>query len=167
MLKPVSRSREYQQGFTLIEVMIALFILSVGMLGTSAMLLEGQRSAVNTSSETLAIEIAGNIVERMRANIAGVNMGAYNLFTTAGATSFVSCINTTGCTPVQKAEFDAYMTNQEIQYLFPESADGVATVSGAGLGSVFTIQINWKEAVSDSDTTGAIESRNYTMIFEP
>ena len=156
-----------QRGFTLIEVMIALFVLSVGMLGTSAMLLQGQREAANTSSETLAIEIASNIAERMRANILGVRAGAYNIFTSAGASTFVSCINSTGCTPSQKAEFDAYMANQEIKYLFPDSANGVASVEKIGTSPVFEIQINWNEAVRDSDTTGSITSRNYTMVFEP
>ncbi len=167
MLRHEIKGIKSRQGFTLIEVMIAIFVLSVGMLGTSAMLLEGQRTAVNTSSETLANEIASNVAERMRANIAGVSQGAYNLFTSAGATAFVSCINTTGCNPTQKAEFDAYMANQEIQYLFPDSAEGVVTVTGNGLGSVYTISVDWKEAVRTSDTTGAIVNRNYTMIFEP
>ncbi len=156
-----------QDGFTLIEIMIAIFVLSVGMLGTSAMLLQGQREAVNTSSETLAIEIAGNIAERMRANILGVRAGNYNVFTSSGASTFVSCINTTGCTPAQKAEFDAYITNQEIRYLFPDTSNGIATVERVGTSPVFEIQINWDEVVRDSDTTGSVQSRNYTMVFEP
>jgi len=156
-----------QRGFTLIEVMISLFVLSVGMLGTSAMLLQGQREAVNTSSETMAIEIASNIAERMRANLVGVDAGVYNVFTSAGATAFVPCINTTGCTASQKAEFDAYMANQEIKYLFPDSASGVASVSRLGVSPVFQIVINWDETVRTGNNTGAVKARNYTMIFEP
>jgi len=167
LMRQYNRVGVLQQGFTLIEVMISLFILSVGMLGTSAMLLQGQREAANTSSETLAIEIASNIAERMRANIVGVDGGNYNVFTSAGATTFVSCINTVGCSAAQKAEFDAYMTNQEIKYLFSDSANGVATVNRIGVSPVFQIEINWDEAVRDSDTTGLIKPRNYTMIFEP
>ena len=55
-------------GFTLIEVMVALLVLSVGMIGVAA--LHGQALAASGTAiyRSQAINLAGSIADRIRAN---------------------------------------------------------------------------------------------------
>ena len=55
-------------GFTLVEVLVALVVLAVGMLGMSALLLEGLRGSRIALEHTQAVNLAADMAERMRAN---------------------------------------------------------------------------------------------------
>ena len=64
-------------GFTLIELMVAVLILSVGLLGLAGMQITGLRSVNNASSYTQGTLAVNDIVERMRANPAAVDANAF------------------------------------------------------------------------------------------
>ena len=69
--------KKHQHGFTLLEVLIALLILSIGLLGLAALQTTGLRSNQMASMRTLATEAAYDITDRMRANPAGVAADEY------------------------------------------------------------------------------------------
>ena len=66
-----------QYGFTLLEVLIALLILSIGLLGLAALQTTGLRSNQMASMRTLATEAGYDITDRMRANPTGVEANEY------------------------------------------------------------------------------------------
>jgi len=68
-----SRQQESQLGFTLLEVLIALLILSIGLLGLAALQTTGLRSNQMASMRTLATQLTYDITDRMRSNPTGVN----------------------------------------------------------------------------------------------
>jgi type IV pilus assembly protein PilV len=57
-----------QRGFTLLEVLIALLILSIGLLGLAALQTTSLRSNQMASMRTTATQLAYDISDRMRAN---------------------------------------------------------------------------------------------------
>ena len=57
-------------GFTLIETLVAMVVLSVGLLGAVALLLGGLRDHGNSRRETEAIGLLGDVADRIRANVA-------------------------------------------------------------------------------------------------
>ncbi len=66
-------------GFSLMEVMIALFVLSIGLLGLAALqsvALKANHSAYHRSQATF---LAYDIMDRMRANRNAALAGSYNL----------------------------------------------------------------------------------------
>jgi type IV pilus assembly protein PilV len=71
----IQQKRQY--GFTLLEVLIALLILSIGLLGLAALQTTGLRSNQMANMRTLATEAAYDITDRMRANPVGVAAGDY------------------------------------------------------------------------------------------
>jgi len=73
-----------QQGFTLLEVLIALLILSIGLLGLAALQTTSLRSNQMASMRTTATQLAYDISDRMRANPTGVAAAEYVL---AGGTT--------------------------------------------------------------------------------
>jgi type IV pilus assembly protein PilV len=124
-------------GFTLIEVLIAMLVLAVGLLGLAglqAASLGKNQSAYNRSQAT---QLAYDLADRMRANVAGV--ATYTAITPIStATAKANCLTTTGCTPAEMAENDLFEWNSAVNQVLPSGSDTIAVTSG-----VFTITITW------------------------
>jgi type IV pilus assembly protein PilV len=75
----INCSENKQQGFTLLEVLIALLVLSIGLLGLAALQTTGLRSNEMASMRTTSTQLAYDISDRMRANPAGVAANEYVL----------------------------------------------------------------------------------------
>lgn len=56
------------RGFTLVEVLVALVVLAVGMLGLAVLLVEGLQGSRSALEHTQAVNLAADMAERMRAN---------------------------------------------------------------------------------------------------
>ena len=93
------------QGFSLLEVLIAVILLSVGLLGVAGMQLKSQHFNRGAYFETQAIIIAHDMLERMRSNIAGQRAGHYHLPT---PTQHNNCYNMTGCSTIDMAQNDMF-----------------------------------------------------------
>ena len=136
-------------GFTLIEVLIAMLVLAVGLLGLAglqATSLSNSQSAYNRSQATqLAYELADN----MRANIPGV--ATYTSMLPSAATVQANCLTPTGCTPAQMAQNDLYQWNCAVaggcQTIAAALPGGVGTITVAVVGgvNVYTIKIIWTD----------------------
>lgn len=61
-------NRPLQRGVSLIEVMVSVLILAVGLLGLAALLGNAMQSNQHASARTQAVFLAGDMMERMRAN---------------------------------------------------------------------------------------------------
>ncbi len=143
-------------GFTLIEIMVTLVIVSIGLLGVSKMQLTSLRYNQNAYQRSIATQLAYDLANRMRANATAVSLGAYNSPT---ATQTAACLTTAGCTPTQLAAHDMYewlsaSSPTSVVNQLPDSAatvcldstpeDGVAATPACdGLGSQHAIKIWW------------------------
>ncbi|EAR61474.1 type IV pilus modification protein PilV [Neptuniibacter caesariensis] len=115
-----------QLGFNLIEVMIALVVISIGLLGLAALQmtsLQQNQSAYFRSQATL---FAYDIADRMRANQTQADAGAY--YVVSGATES-NCINysgsASGCTAAQMASHDIAEWQAAIAAELPEGGGRV------------------------------------------
>ena len=66
-----------QQGYTLIEVLVALLIVSIGLLGMAALQVTALKQNQNAYERSQAFLAAYDIVDRMRANGTGFDAGDY------------------------------------------------------------------------------------------
>ncbi|HFD11932.1 MAG TPA: type IV pilus modification protein PilV [Crenotrichaceae bacterium] len=57
-----------QRGFSLIEILVSLLILSIGMLGMAGLQVSGLRNSATSSYRTDATQLSYNIADSMRAN---------------------------------------------------------------------------------------------------
>ena len=57
-------------GFTLIEVLIAMLVLAVGLLGLAGMQATGIRNNLSAYNRSLATQLAYDMADRMRSNVA-------------------------------------------------------------------------------------------------
>jgi len=130
-----------ERGFTLIEVMIAVFILTVGLMAMGAVQMVSMRSGGDSFMRTQASIAASDMADRMRANITGVNAGNYAAVAGPPVNPGFNCIAAT-CTAAQIAQLDAF------QWLNSLTANrGLARATGTvacpGGGVTCTITVMW------------------------
>jgi type IV pilus assembly protein PilV len=61
-------NKQTSSGFTLIEVMIAVVILAIGLLGMGALMVSSMQSSESAYSRSQATVLSYDIIDRMRAN---------------------------------------------------------------------------------------------------
>lgn len=66
-----------QSGFTLLEVMVAMVVLSIGLLGLAGLMASSMRNNQGAYHRTQATWLAYDALDRVRANRAGALAGAY------------------------------------------------------------------------------------------
>ena len=138
----LSRLQTRQQGFSLVEVLIALIIMSVGMLGIAGLYVQSLQAGRTSMFRHHAVTLAGDVADRIRANPrAGA---AY-----AGAGVNNSC-HTATCTETTMAENDIFLWQRQATDTLPGVAglpnNGVTvTHDGTVVPAQYTITISWIE----------------------
>ena len=130
-------------GFTLLEVLIALLVLSIGLLGLAALQTVGLRSSQMAAMRTLASQKAYDMSDRMRANPAGVDARLYvQAATNTVPTVSMDCAETV-CTPAQMAAYDKAIWLSEVIRL--TGGRGRITLDASGTLVTHTITVFWDE----------------------
>ncbi len=159
--------KSVQQGFSLIEVMVALLIIAVGMLGVAGMQTTGMQSSGLAAQRLSVIMKVQEIAERIRVNSASID--DYNVGDTSdGANN--ACFNSTTCTPTQLAAYDIYLWKQDLKTVLPNNANTKAGIVVDNLNpvtqpAVVTIVISWDSAVGSQSytTTFQVDSTNKVL----
>lgn len=144
-------------GFTLIEVMVALVIFSIGLLGVAGLQTAGLKTTHQSYQRTVAVTAARDMADRMRANMTGVRNNAYSSFTAAPSTD-PGCTGS-ACTPASIALHDAFQWYASLANLLPSadkssvSCTDVDTGTPAlDSGSQCTITVRWNSERSATAT---------------
>lgn len=145
-------------GFTLLEVMVSLLILSIGLLGLAGLQMAGLRSNQNSYYRLQATLLAQDLSERMRANLAGVKAGAYEA--AAGADD-MDCTRAV-CTPAQMASHDLAQWQADIAKQLPLGVGEICKgAPDCGSGAAYTVKIRWDEKHSGAP------NRTFATSFLP
>lgn len=128
-------------GFSLVEVLVALLVLSIGLLGLAALQTTGLKFNQQSYQRTQATLQAYDILDRIRANPLGKTSGKYDSVPSGyrPPSPPTTCM-TTGCDSNQMADYDIDQWNLANSQLLTDGAGAISTV-----GSVRTITIQWKE----------------------
>lgn len=106
-----------QRGFSLIEVLVAVLIFSIGLLGLASLMIMSTRSDQAAYMRTQVAFLAQSMADRMSANPVGVWNGNYN--TTYPNTTTQTCDATTGCSPANLANYDQQMWSAQLNTFLP------------------------------------------------
>ena len=114
-------------GFTLVEVLVALFVLAVGIVGAGAAQLTAERLRQHAALTSEAAQLAASLASRMRANAAvasspdaGNPYLGFRYDVADGAPEApLPCFGTSACTPAQLAEFDLHELRRAVHTQFP------------------------------------------------
>ena len=121
-------------GFTLVEVLIALVVLSIGMLGIAALYLESLRASRSALVRTEAVTFAADIADRIRANRNPLD--AYD----CGGT----CEADEGGNAIAVADLNAWRTAVAAQ--LPGGTTSITFAGGAANATnVYIVTVGWSE----------------------
>lgn len=140
-------------GFTLLEVLIALFVLSVGLLGLATLQATSLRYNSDSYFRTQSNVLAYDIMDRMRANVARVTAGDYDASTKADVdtkrTAFSGCANckcdASPCNAQDLALYDLGKWYEKQDRLLPGAKTNPATISRDPGTNLVTIRLRWVE----------------------
>ena len=133
-------------GFTMVEVLVAIVVLSIGLLGLAGLQATGLKNNNSSYQRSQANILANEMFDRIRANRAGMIAGAYDNPYGSGAPTDPGC-STTGCTAETMAQFDVYAWETQLAATLPS---GTGNITGSGPNSIYTITVMW-----DDERTGA------------
>ncbi len=97
------RSAAAEQGFSLLEILISLVIISIGLLGMAGLQVTSLKQNQSAYMRSQATILAYDIIDRMRANAVSAQDGNY--FITSGTVDS-DCESTSGCTDSEMASHD-------------------------------------------------------------
>ena len=126
-----------QRGFGLVESLVALIVVSVGMIGIAVLYGQGLSASRTALNRTQAVNLAADMADRIRANRRGGS--SYG-----GAGEDNDC-DVGDCTTAELAAHDVWEWEAQVEALLPA---GVGTVEYAGTTPpTYTINVRWQEPV--------------------
>jgi type IV pilus assembly protein PilV len=138
-----------EAGFTLLEVLVTLFVIALALLGTAGLQAYAMKVSTSGQFRTQAVILGIDLLERFEANNEAAITGAYaaNPLPTAAGTD----CDAADCTPAQLATFDLFQFRAK---MLAELPSATATVAFAGAGPwTYTLQVNWVERLTRTSTT--------------
>ena len=143
-----------RNGFTLVEILVALVVLSVGLLGIGKLMLFSSRANDSAYMRSQATALAYTILDNMRANLTDAVNGLYGVGLGAYGNPGFACDDASPCTTTgQLAQYDLYQWKSAMQAALP-SGDGTVTtaqsadpITGATI-TMATITVQWNDAVA-------------------
>ena len=151
------------QGFTLLEVLIALVIFSFGLLALAALMAKGLQYNTSALHRSYASSQAYDMADRMRANRLALEDPFYykDINPPAGDPPSCLCDDECPCDREAMATFDAWQWNRMNAAVLP-SGSGTVKRSGA----TYTITLRWDDD-RDGDADVCPEPGCFVFEFQP
>src|SRR4249920_1652063 len=93
-----------QQGFTMVEVLVALVVLAIGLLGIAALYLNSLQSGRTAIYRTQAVTLAADLADRIRMNRTA--QASYGTLFADAEVAVPACATTGGCSDADLAATD-------------------------------------------------------------
>ena len=149
-------TRPTPRGVSLVEVLVAILVTTVGLLGVAALdalALRGHQQSVHLTTAALR---ARELADRIHANPVAAQHGQYVFNATPASPP--DCL-AASCTPAELAQFDFAEWNTTNALVLPA---GSGTISLDAVTGVHTITLTW----TDGGEAGA-ESQSLSFEFKP
>ena len=158
-------------GFTLLEVLVALFVVALGVAGAAGV----QATAVRVGGEAARLSdgarLAASLAERMRANPVAMALPdasnpylQFDLAPGTGPDPASACFGTASCSAEELARFDLYETGAALAQRFPggrmrvcrdsqdaDTAGLLAWSCTGGPDAPVTIKLGWRGRPGEAD----------------
>lgn len=160
MSKPTRINGRKQSGITMIEALVALVILSVGMLGIAGLYVSGVKAGRSALLRTQAVNLASDMADRIRANRRAAV--AYDMETYGGEPEDQGCIND-ACTAEELAEDDLFRWKTAVEATLPgrplPEVNVELTFEDPLETDRYLVTVSWHEAGEEQPST-------YTLVVE-
>jgi type IV pilus assembly protein PilV len=155
------------KGFTLLEVLVAMFVLALGVVGVAGTQVTAARLRQQAALESEAVQLAASLGARMRVN--GAQMALpdasnpylqfeYDALDGEPVAPPVQCFGAVACDPAQLAAFDLYEAARIVRGAFPGGRIAVCRDGGGwnaalqafewtcsgGAGAPVVVKLGWR-----------------------
>lgn len=142
MIDTRTKLKRHESGFSMVEALVALVVLSVGMLGISGLYVTTLRSSGSAISRMQAVNLASDIGDRIRAN-----RNATDAYADDPADN--GC-DEAACSAEEMAAFDLFVWNQQITRSLPGNPAGTVVIDATTTPRTYIVTISWQEAGNES-----------------
>lgn len=159
-----------QRGVSLIEVMVAIVVFGVGMLGLALLQTKGAQFTKESSSRTNAIIQAQSLAEAMRANPQGVDpadgSSSYYIYDGTTPPDPAACASNLPCARA-KADLKDWLARIKASTIGAQGAPAALVSRDAKLGT-FTVTVSWNglDLNGDKQLTAA-DNGTYSFSLLP
>jgi type IV pilus assembly protein PilV len=139
------RIRNLQSGFTMVEVLVALIVLAIGLLGIAALYLNSLQAGRTAVYRTGAVNLAADLADRIRMNRTA--QAAYGTLFADVEVPVGTCATTGGCSDADLASTDLASWKDEIAQQLPNGQGQVVVTLpvAAGEPTSYLITVQWAE----------------------
>ncbi|HXI47708.1 MAG TPA: type IV pilus modification protein PilV [Steroidobacteraceae bacterium] len=184
-LSSAGRFRHRSAGFSLVEVMVALVVVAVGLLGLAKMESLALSSTSVAGSRSIAAIQASSLAAAMHANpgywAAGAapattsisHIGGVLTITDPGLRTAATCLTagTASCVPGAMAAYDVQQWAAALNAVLPGYLATVNCTVTVGIPVTCTIQIQWSENAvagnSKQTNMAGLNQPTYTLFVQP
>ncbi len=145
----LSRSIDHHRGFSLVEVLIALIIMSVGMLGIAGLYVQSMKAGRTSTFRHHAVTLAGDVADRIRAN----PLGGVDYEGPGGNNNCV--LGNVDCNASQMAANDIALWKAQATEMLP-NGDVTITFDDTVTPNTYRIVVSWDEAGEATPPTYSI-----------
>jgi type IV pilus assembly protein PilV len=139
------RERTSESGFTMVEVLVALVVLAIGLLGIAALYLSSLQAGRTAVYRTEAVTLAADLADRIRMNRTA--QGAYGTLFADTEVAVPACSTTGGCSDADLAATDLSNWKAAIALLLPQGQGQVAVTLPVAPGepTTYVVTVRWAE----------------------
>lgn len=134
-----------ESGFSMVEVLVALVVLAIGLLGIAALYLNSLQSGRTAIYRTQAITLAADLADRIRMNRTA--QAAYNADFDDEPAPVGACVTTGGCSDADLASTDLANWKAEVAEQLPNGQGQVVVTlpAAAGEPTTYVVTVQWAE----------------------
>lgn len=133
--------RRRHGGFSLVEVLIALVIMSVGMLGIAGLYVQSLQAGRTSMFRHHAVTLAGDVADRIRAN-----PRAAAAYEAANGVNHACVAGTVNCSQTEMAENDILLWKAQAVDTLPGGDVAIVyTAAAGGNPPNYQITVSWSE----------------------
>jgi len=170
-----------QRGISLIEVMMAVLIFSIGLIGLASLMVMATRSNHAAYVRTQAVFLANSMAARMSANPIGVWSGNYNSTAYPVSSSSIGCGSGAACDAAELATHDQRLWSSQLKTFLPNPSASIQCggVGTAGYdptsqlsmrppyGGTCAMTITWNEQGAGDRDNRDSEAKSFSWEFQP
>jgi type IV pilus assembly protein PilV len=138
----------YHHGFSMVEMLVTVLVLSVGLLGLAGMQINALKSSHSAFLHNQATALSYEIGERIRSNRSEVQQGRYDILFGDQPATAPDC-EVANCDAATMADYDLSQWKGALATLLP-AGDGAIS----HLDTLVTIRVFWDERRNDATGTG-------------
>jgi len=168
LTKSNSLNQRSDRGFTLVEVLVALVVLSVGLLGMAKMVMVSSHSNDSAYLRSQAVSLGYQALDAMRANLPASTTGAYATAMGAmpgapGGWPAAGCVSGT-CSNSAIATWDVYAWKWGLSQALPGGTGSIVTTATFPMSA--TVVVRWDDSVAQTVFGGAAAPQTNSITLQ-